>query len=44
MIDDETSVIKDITKWREQVTVPTFDGLDGLIQTESVIRTSAVRA
>ncbi len=28
MIDDETAVIKDVTKWREQLTVPTFDGLD----------------
>ena len=28
MIDDETAVIKDITKWREQLTVPNFEGLD----------------
>ncbi len=28
MNTDETAVIKDITKWREQVTVPNFDGLD----------------
>ncbi len=28
MFDDETAVIRDITKWKEQLTVPTFDGLD----------------
>ncbi len=28
MIDDETAVIHDITRWRDEVTVPTFDGLD----------------
>ena len=26
--DDDTAVIKDSTKWREQVTVPNFEGLD----------------
>ena len=28
MFDDDTAVIRDITKWREQVTVPDFEGLD----------------
>ena len=28
MFTDETAVIRDITRWREQVTVPDFEGLD----------------
>lgn len=28
MVDDDTAVIQDITKWKEQLVVPTFDGLD----------------
>lgn len=28
MFDDSTAVIQDITRWREQVTIPDFEGLD----------------